>query len=630
MTARTFLIGAAVALTLVATPARGQQVDLAGMWSATLGNHEELPLRGDPGVEVGEYVGIPLNDAARQHAESWTPTMHSLLEWQGRPHPVTYSMRAPRPDFRMGTVVDPKTERLIAYTITGLFGRADRTIWLDGRPHPSKYAEHLWQGFSTGEWVDGGLKVTTTHIKYSFVHRNGIPLSPYAVMTEYYWRHGDLLTLAIIVEDPIYLTEPLVRTATFKRDPNLTIPALQPFEVAEELPSLEKGQVPAYPLGTTHPEYATRHNLPFEASQGGAQTMYPEVHEAARGTDEGAPRQRRQPATTMTLECRHDCCCARRRALWRNRTARRTAESSPGQARLRRRQRRGVAGARQRAPRRRFRREHHRAGRSRRCARRGLERRRDEREGDRCDPDDLGQADPPHHQHERRRAHTGGNESLSNAGRNVNAGVGGQSGREPARLEGAPVIAHELVLHRMSGLKGEPARMPYGVWPHDTFYTNKKQIYFGGEVVEMLHMPAAHTDGDVIVWFRKSDVVATGDVFSTVSYPMIDRNRGGSIQGILDALNQILDITFPAFNNQGGTLVVPGHGRICNESDVAEYRDMTTIIRDRIQSMIDKKMTLAQIKAAGPTKDYDGVYSTPAWTGEMFIEAIYADLTKRK
>jgi hypothetical protein len=246
------------------------------MWSASLGNHEELPLRGDPGVEVGEYVGIPLNDAARQHAESWTPTMHSLLEWQGRPHPVTYSMRAPRPDFRLGAVVDPKTEQLIAYTITGLFGRADRTIWMDGRPHPSKYAEHQWQGFSTGEWTNNGLKVTTTHIKYSFVHRNGIPLSPYAVMTEYYWRHGDLLVLAIIVEDPIYLTEPLVRTATFKRDPNLTIPGPAPFEVAEELPSLEKGQVPAYPLGTKHPEYSERHHLPFEASQGGAQTMYPE------------------------------------------------------------------------------------------------------------------------------------------------------------------------------------------------------------------------------------------------------------------------------------------------------------------------------------------------------------------
>jgi hypothetical protein len=274
-TARIGFIAAAMILACGTAPALAQQ-DLAGMWSASLGNHEELPLRGDPGVEVGEYVGMPINEAARQKAESWTPTMHSLLEWQGRPHPVTYSMRAPRPDFRLGPVVDPKTERLIAYTITGLFGRADRTIWLDGRPHPSKYAEHLWQGFSTGEWIGGTLKVTTTHIKASFVHRNGIPLSPYAVMTEYYWRHGDLLSLAIIVEDPIYLTEPLVRTATFKRDPNLIIPAATAFEIAEELPSLEKGQVPAYPLGTKHPEYSERNHLPFEASQGGAQTAYPE------------------------------------------------------------------------------------------------------------------------------------------------------------------------------------------------------------------------------------------------------------------------------------------------------------------------------------------------------------------
>ena len=226
--------------------------------------------------------------------------------------------------------------------------------------------------------------------------------------------------------------------------------------------------------------------------------------------------------------------------------------------------------------------------------------------------------------------HTSGNENFSNAGRNVNAGIGGRGGREPARLEGAPVIAHEQVLHRMSGLKGEPAREPFGVWPHDTFFTNRKQIYFADEIVEMLHMPAAHTDGDLIVWFRKSDVIATGDVFSTVTYPRIDLARGGSVQGLLDALNQILDITFPAFNNQGGTLVIPGHGRICNESDVAEYRDMTTIIRDRIQAMIDKRMTLAQIKAAGPSKDYDGVYSTPAWTGEMFVDAIYTDLTRAR
>jgi hypothetical protein len=182
----------------------------------------------------------------------------------------------------MGPIVDLKTEKLIGYTVTGLFGRADRTIWLDGRPHPSKYAEHKWQGFSTGEWVDGMLKVTTTHIKYSFVHRNGIPLSPYAVMTEYYWRHGDLLTLAIFVEDPVYLTEPLLRTSTFKLDPTMTVPAALPFEITEELASLQRGQVPAYPLGTKHTEYAESHKIPFEASQGGAQTMYPEYVERLR------------------------------------------------------------------------------------------------------------------------------------------------------------------------------------------------------------------------------------------------------------------------------------------------------------------------------------------------------------
>ena len=225
--------------------------------------------------------------------------------------------------------------------------------------------------------------------------------------------------------------------------------------------------------------------------------------------------------------------------------------------------------------------------------------------------------------------HTGGNENLSNAGRNLNAGIGGQNGREPSRLDGAPVIAHESVLHLMSGLKGEPERQPYGVWPHDTFYTGMKQLYFGGEVVEMLHAPNAHTDGDVMVWFRKNDVVATGDVFSTVTFPKVDLKRGGSVQGLLDGLNRILDIAVPEFNNQGGTLIVPGHGRVCNESDVAEYRDMTTIIRDRIKAMVDKGQTLAQVKAAGVTKDYDAVYSVPSWTGDQFIEMIYSDLTKK-
>src|SRR5688572_589622 len=279
----------ALAALLAGAPASAQQIDLVGNWSAGTGNHEERPLRGDPGVEVGEYVGMPINDAARQKANAWVPTMHSLLEWQGRPHPVTYAMRAPGPNFRLSTIIDQKTQAIVAYTIVNLFGRADRTIWMDGRPHPSKYAEHQWQGFSTGVWQGGVLKVTTTHIKHSFMQRNGLPISPYAVMTEFYARHGDILTIAIMVDDPVYLTETFTRTATFKWDPTMTVGPARPFEIAEELPSLQKGQVPAYPLGTIHTEYAKNHNLPLEASFGGAHTQYPEYVQRLKQLMTGQP-----------------------------------------------------------------------------------------------------------------------------------------------------------------------------------------------------------------------------------------------------------------------------------------------------------------------------------------------------
>jgi hypothetical protein len=271
------LITVVVALGLAGTAAAQTRTDFSGNWSAGQGNHEELPLRGDPGVEAGEYVGIPLNEAARQHADAWVPGMHSLREWQARPHPVTYSMRAPAPNFRMAPIIDPDTQAAVGYTIENLFGRADRVIWTDGRPHPSKYAEHLWQGFSTGEYqADGSLRVTTTHVKYSFVHRNGIPLSPYAQMTEIYKRHGDLLLLAIIVDDPIYLTEPMVRTSTFRLNPAQNVATALPFEVFDELPVLERGKVPANPLGFVDTRYAEINKLPLEAARGGAHTMYPE------------------------------------------------------------------------------------------------------------------------------------------------------------------------------------------------------------------------------------------------------------------------------------------------------------------------------------------------------------------
>ena len=225
---------------------------------------------------------------------------------------------------------------------------------------------------------------------------------------------------------------------------------------------------------------------------------------------------------------------------------------------------------------------------------------------------------------------TGANEFISIAGANINAGVGGPTGREPSRIDGAPIIATETMLHRMSGLLNEPRNEMFANWPHLTFYGPLNSRNFNGEVVEMRHVPNAHTDGDMYVWFRRSDVIATGNLYSTVTYPVIDVARGGSVQGYLNALNDVLDIAVPAFNNQGGTLIIPGHGRISNESDVAEYRDMTTIIRDRVQRMVEAGLTLAQVRAAGPTLDYDVLYGNPpgaSWTGEMFLEAVYRDLS---
>jgi glyoxylase-like metal-dependent hydrolase (beta-lactamase superfamily II) len=158
----------------------------------------------------------------------------------------------------------------------------------------------------------------------------------------------------------------------------------------------------------------------------------------------------------------------------------------------------------------------------------------------------------------------------------------------------------------------------------------KVQPFFNGEGIQIFSRPGAHTDGDSFVWFRTSDVIATGDLFSTVTYPVIDVNRGGSIQGEIDALNAILDIAFPEFRLEGGTMIVPGHGRIADSADVTYYRDMVTIIRDRVQDMIARGLTLEQVQAAQPTADYDPRYDTKEWPASKFTEAVYRSLSSHE
>ena len=227
--------------------------------------------------------------------------------------------------------------------------------------------------------------------------------------------------------------------------------------------------------------------------------------------------------------------------------------------------------------------------------------------------------------------HAGGNLDLVKAAGGV-AGVqpGGGGGAAPQNI-GIRTIAHENASTRMvNGAKDLPPLTGDAV-PDSTFFTARKDIYANGEGIELLWQPAAHTDGDLFVYFRGSDVVSAGDVYRTDSYPHIDLARGGSIQGEIDALNTLLEITIPERNQMGGTLVVPGHGRLSNEADVLEYRDMLTIIRDRVRDLIAKGMTLQQVKAARPALEYDGLYGTDkAWSGEMFLEAVYRDLSQKK
>jgi glyoxylase-like metal-dependent hydrolase (beta-lactamase superfamily II) len=220
--------------------------------------------------------------------------------------------------------------------------------------------------------------------------------------------------------------------------------------------------------------------------------------------------------------------------------------------------------------------------------------------------------------------HIGGNEPIAKAGRTRAGGnVVGDIGQ--AATATARIIAHENVLSRLS--QAQPA-LPSAALPTDTFFGARKDMLFNGEPVQMFHQPDAHTDGDIIVHFRRSDVIATGDLFTTVLYPYIDVANGGTIDGYIKALNSILALTVASNVNEGGTMVVPGHGRLTDEQDVIEYRDMVTIVRDRIREYVLRGMTLEQVKALKPTLDFDPRYGadTGFWTTGMFIETIYKQM----
>jgi glyoxylase-like metal-dependent hydrolase (beta-lactamase superfamily II) len=608
-------------LALIGLPAFAQ-VDLAGVWADRITEDSYERSGGPP---LGDYQGIPLNDAGRMKADSHDHSEWSLPEFQCRPHPGPYQWRA-LGAVRISEEIDPVSRELTAFHLEYLRSM-ERPIFMDGRPHPPDYAPHTWSGFSTGKWQGNMLVVTTTHLKGAYLRRNGASFSDNATMMEYITRHGDYLLVTMIVTDPVWLEEPFIQTTNYQLDPHTQL-SYYPCTVSEEnistaVPHFLPGQNPN--LGAD--------DIPPVAARGGRESTYPEFrlklragtatepHSAAVAAKIAAPRANLPQAAAeirvmpvqgniymLVLPDGNNITASIGRdgiLLVDSGPASMSAKVMSKVLEL------ATAISSSPVP-------NH-------CV--GLH----------CPGTPYGwtspslnaiisspappkpirfiintSADPDH---------TGGNERLAELP--ADAKIVGVTFPPVGVAPSATVIAHENVLTRMTDEKA-----PSGALPTDTYHVAgyKLSEFFNNEGVQIVHQPAAHTDGDSMVFFRYSDVVSAGDILRTDSYPVIDVAHGGTVQGALDGLNRILDIAIPEFRSQGGTMVVPGHGRLCDTGDVANYRNMVAILRDRIQDLINKGMTLEQIKAAKPTMDYDGLYGNPS----AFIEAAYKTLRRKQ
>jgi len=573
-----------LALTLVvASPVHAQR-DISGNWAALY--HEDQPHR-IPGPELGDYTGIPLNDAGRLKADSWDASILTLREHQAKPHPSTYSLRGPA-NIRITRELDPVTQETIGYELFGTFGQATRLIWLDGRPHPPEYAAHTWAGFSTGRWDGNSLEVVTSHLKVGWLQRNGVAHSDRATMTERFIRHGNYLTVVTMVDDPIYLEEPFIRTTNWVLNPDQEVRRTQ-FDVVDEVAVRRKGEVPHHLPGSPEAtrkltEFSSKYKLPAGAARGGAASTYPGgVRPLDTNRLKGSDPRLDPASQIQTVHIQgnvHMLVGAGANVIVQaGDEGVLVIDTGPGP--------RGsdiLAAIRQISTK----------------------------------PIRIVINTHVHGDH------SGANEMLAAAGRSLGGNAPGNSGLP---LDTARVLAHENVLKRMSAPSGEPSPRPFAAWPTETFFGEDKELFFNDEAIQLIHQPG-HTDGDILVFFRRSDVVASGDLFTTTTYPVIDAQNGGSVRGVIDGLNRLLDITIPKDKEEGGTYVIPGHGRLADEADVVEFRDMVTIVRDRIQDLVTKGKTLTEVKAAKPTADYDGRYgaTTGPWTTDMFIEAIYREL----
>jgi len=626
--------------------------DISGVWQRITDEKDSV---GQP--PLGDYTGIAFNEAGRLRAETTPESIWGTPEYQCRPHSAPHQWRG------VGGVhilqeQDSFTRDVKVYHLQ--FMRSlDRPIFMDGRPHPPAYAPHSWSGFSTGEWVGNTLKVTTTHLKEGYLRRGGPQTTDVYAMTEYITRHDDTLTVVTFIDDPIYLDEPYIHSTTYTFDPTYRVSTeICNGPAVAENGGTDRHFVPHFLPGTNtdmltewivkgdpRSQVGPENWVPLAAARGGVKTIYPEyrltlngkvsvdtlkvpssrsVVNPAKMIADQSPRDGEvhllpvqgniymlvADGTNITVSVGPDgvvlvntgprqmsdkvlaavnelakavaarpqpntCFGADCAGAWGwSSPFMNTVITSPGPARP-------IKFI-------------------------------------------INTSAAPEH--------TGGNEKLVPAGTGL---LGNELSGIAGNVEGAPVIAHENVLNRMSAPAGKESPTPAVAWPTMAYYDEFSKLpqYFNGEPVIVYYEPTANTDGDSIVHFRRSEVISAGDIFSTISYPVIDIAKGGSVQGVIRGLNHILDLAVAQYRSQGGTWIIPSHGRLSDTADIASYRNMVVMIRDRVQDLIDKGMTLQQIQAARPSLDYDGRYgsaTTGTWTTNMFIEAVYQSLQAKK
>jgi cyclase len=575
--------------------------DMSGYWTAAM--HEDALERG-AGPELADYGGFPINDAARLFALSYDASRVTLREHQCDGYVAPYSVRSIG-NARGWEERDPHTQRLVAIHWYNQTFEGHRVIWMDGRPHPPAYAPHTWMGFSTGRFVGNALEVHTTHLKQGWLRRNGLPESDQATLVEFFVRHGDRLVHTSVITDPVYLAEPQVRTTDFFRQHTDHQSWLFACDDGEQILGRAPDIVPNYQFGANPfaGEFGQKYSIPVAAYLGGPETAYPEFG-ARLSTLTPADGDTKQRPVAGTPE--------RSRAIdpepsddeihtWPLRDTVYLLAGDRGNLVLQV----GDEGA--------FVVD---SGSGRLVDKTIAAIRR------------LSQLPVQFIANTNfRPEYTGGNVKLRAAGADpsvrgtffalqfADAGVG------------ATIMAQQNVQTRMFA-----AKRPADGVPSDTFLEERRRTFHNNDAIEMFWERNAVTDGDSIVHFRRADVIVTGDVFTTTQYPMIDLQNGGSVSGEIAALNDILKRTVYKHQGEGGTIVVPGHGYVCDEHEVVEYRDMMVIIRDRVEAMVKKGATLAQVTEARLTADYDTRYgaTSGSWTTDMFVEAVYRDLSGRK